>query len=115
MHAAAWRRGAAAVRVENSTGAAAPRATERSGPPAVVPAAAAWAARARSPAEGKRSSGSLAIARATTASNAAGSPGRSAEGTGGGAERCAHNFASSPSRSNGTRPVSAKCRTPPRA
>jgi hypothetical protein len=49
----------------------------------------------------------LAIARATAVSNSACSPGRTLDGTGGGADNCAHSYASSPSRTNGTRPVNA--------
>ena len=72
------------------------------------PAAAARAARPTSPADGCRRSGSFAIARSTTASSPAGSPGLTADGTGAGSCRCAHSFASSVGRSNGTRPVSMK-------
>jgi hypothetical protein len=49
----------------------------------------------------------LAIARPTTPSKDLRSPRRTDDGTGGGADSCAHSFASSPSRSNGTFPVNA--------
>ena len=45
------------------------------------------------------------LALAALVTTACGESGSS--GTGGGADSCAHNLASSPSRSNGTRPVSA--------
>ena len=64
-----------AVRVSISIGAAAPVATIVSRPAARPPAAAAIAARPRSPADWKRCSGALASARAITSSNAAGTPG----------------------------------------
>jgi hypothetical protein len=51
--------------------------------------AAALAARARSPADANRSSGCLAIPRATTASKAAPSQGRATLGRGGGDMMCA--------------------------
>ncbi len=69
---------------------------------------AACAARPRSPADCCRSAGSFASARATTASSAAGRPGLTVDGRGGSSTRCAHSFAWSESRSNGTRPVSTK-------
>ena len=65
-----------AVRVSISIGAAAPVATIVSRPAARPPAAAAIAARPRSPADWKRCSGALASARAITSSNAVGDPGR---------------------------------------
>ena len=66
------------------------------------PAAATAAAPSAAPLS-KRAAGSLASARAITASNA------SKPGTGGGGEeRCAHSFCSADSSPNTTRPVSAK-------
>ena len=54
---------------------------------------------------GYRSAGFFAIPRATTASSAGGNPGRSRDGIGGGAFRCAPICAAAPSPRNGRRPV----------
>ena len=94
------------MRVSISIGAAAPVATTVSVRAVFAPAAAAAAARPRSPADWKRCSGALASARAITSSNAAGTPGAALLTEGGRSERCAHSFASSPSWGNGGRPAS---------
>ena len=95
-----------AVRVSISIGAAAPVATTVSRPASGPPAAAAAAARPRSPADWKRCAGSLASARAITSSKPSGTPGAASETSGGCSVRCAHIFASSPSGVNGGRPAS---------
>ena len=77
-------------------------------------ARAARAAAASWPALAKRSSGRFAMAVRTTSSSLAGSPGTSSEGRGGGSRRCAAIVASTPSATNGTRPVSAWNRRQPR-
>ena len=94
-------------------GAAWPVATLRSGCGVARASAAARAARPRSPAEGKRSSGSFAIARRTTSSNCSGRSGRTELTGGGGSPMCAHIFAGSSSRGYGTCPVSASKSTHP--
>ena len=82
-----------------SPGAASPTATRRSGAGATGrPAAAASAARPRSPADGKRSSGSFAMARDRTASKLAGTFGARSCSVGGSSLRWAHSVASSLSR-----------------
>ncbi len=87
-------------------GAASPRATERSASVTERPSAAASAARPRSPADGKRSSGALASARASTRSNSRGTPGTD---DGGSATSCvcASIVAGTVARGNGGAPVSA--------
>ena len=69
------------------SGAAAPRATIRSGWPAAGRPRRRWPRGPRSPADGKRWSADLRIARATTVSSAIGSPGRTRDGCGGGSEQ----------------------------
>ncbi len=91
-------------------GAAGPRPTLRSGTAVALRPAARSAARPRSPAERKRSDGSLASARATTPSKSGGT-----ESLGGGALRCAQSVASSLSPEYGALPVSAYTSTQPSA
>ena len=89
-------------------GAAAPRATLRSGEPDPVPPSVACAARASSrPSTDSARSGSLASARATTASRPGGAPGIASVTTGGSSLRWAKIVATSLSRSNGRWPVTA--------
>ena len=71
-----------------------------------APPRACSAAAANSPAVSKRDSGFFAMLRATTASSAAGMPGRAALGLGGSALRCLNSSAGYSPPANGLRPVS---------
>ena len=65
--------------------------------------------------EGLLADASFASARAITSSNAGGRSSMRSVGFGGGSDRCAHRRASSPSRRNGTTPVSMKNKRQPSA
>ncbi len=104
---------AADVRRDDGGGAGGGSPETTVGVPSGAVVSAARAARITSPALAGRCAGSLASARRSTSSSSAGSPGRASVVDGGGSKRCAHSVATSVSRRNGARPVSASKSTQP--